>query len=262
MEPTLNPESGFFRIRIDFSYDGTNFAGWAKQPDQVTIQSTMESAIATFTRETITLTAAGRTDAGVHAAQQVAHFDLPNLDRDGNPWDIENFAYKLNRILTEDIRIISAVSAPSNFHARFSAISRHYIYKIADGLQTIPPLARFDTTSWYRELDLDRLQVASNYLIGKHDFATFCKPDAGATTIRTLAKFNWERGSDGFLRADIISDGFCYSMVRNMVGAVACVAEGRFEPEWIKTILNDKTRISDSLVFPARGLTLQSIAYQ
>ena len=83
MEPTLNPESGFFRIRLDFSYDGTNFAGWAKQPDQVTIQSTMESAIATFTRETIALTAAGRTDAGVHAREQVAHFDLPNLDHDG-----------------------------------------------------------------------------------------------------------------------------------------------------------------------------------
>lgn len=262
MEPTLNPESGFFRIRIDFSYDGTNFAGWAKQPDQVTIQSTMESAIAIFTRETITLTAAGRTDAGVHAAQQVAHFDLPNLDRDGNPWDIENFAYKLNRILTEDIRIISAVPAPSNFHARFSAISRHYIYKIADGLQTIPPLARFDTTSWYRELDLDRLQAASNYLIGKHDFATFCKPDLGATTIRTLEAFNWERRRDGFLIADVIGDAFCYSMVRNMVGAVACVAEGRFEPVWIKSILEAKIRISDSLVFPARGLTLQSIAYQ
>jgi tRNA pseudouridine38-40 synthase len=261
MEPTLNPESGFFRIRLDFSYDGTNFAGWAKQPDQVTIQSTMESAIATFTRETITLTAAGRTDAGVHAKHQVAHFDLPNLDRDGNPWDIENFAYKLNRILTEDIRIISAVSAPSNFHARFSAISRHYIYKIADGLQTIPPLARFDTTSWYRELDLDRLQAASNYLIGKHDFATFCKPDVGATTIRTLESFNWERRSDGFLIADVIGDAFCYSMVRNMVGAVACVAEGRFEPLWIKSILEEKRRISDSLVFPARGLTLHRIVY-
>ncbi len=261
MEPTLNPESGFFRIRIDFSYDGTNFAGWAKQPDQITIQSTLESALETFTRETISLTAAGRTDAGVHAAQQVAHFDLPNLDRDGNLWEIENFAYKLNRILTEDIRIISAVIAPIDFHARFSAIRRHYIYKIADGLQTIPPLARFDTTSWYRELDLNRLKVASAFLIGKHDFATFCKPDAGATTIRTLETFNWERGSDGFLRADVIGDAFCYSMVRNMVGAVACVAEGRFEPEWIKSILEDKTRISDSLVFPARGLTLQSIAY-
>lgn len=261
MEPTLKPESGFFRIRLDFSYDGSNFAGWAKQPDQVTIQSTMESALETFTREPIELTAAGRTDAGVHAAQQVAHFDLPNLDRDENAWEVDNFAYKLNRILAEDIRIISAVPAPSNFHARFSAISRHYIYKIADGLQTIPPLARFDTTSWYRKLDLDRLQAASNYLIGKHDFATFCKPDTGATTIRTLEKFNWERGSDGFLRADVIGDAFCYSMVRNMVGAAACVAEGRFEPEWIKTILEDKTRISDSLVFPARGLTLQSIAY-
>lgn len=261
MEPTLNPESGFFRIRLDFSYDGTNFAGWAKQPDQVTIQSTMESAIATFTRETIALTAAGRTDAGVHAREQVAHFDLPNLDRDGNEWDIENFAYKLNRILTEDIRIISAVVAPNYFHARFSAIRRHYIYKIADGLQTIPPLARFDTTSWYRELDLNLLKAASAYLIGKHDFATFCKPDVGATTIRTLESFNWERRSDGFLIADVIGDAFCYSMVRNMVGAVACVAEGRFEPLWIKSILEEKRRISDSLVFPARGLTLHRIVY-
>lgn len=261
MEPTLNPESGFFRIRIDFSYDGTNFAGWAKQPDQVTIQSVMENALETFTRETISLTAAGRTDAGVHAAHQVAHFDLPNLDRDGNLWEISNFTYRLNRILTEEIRIISTTKAPTDFHARFSAMRRHYIYKIADGLQTIPPLARFDTTTWYRELDLNRLKVASAYLIGKHDFATFCKPDAGATTVRTLETFNWDRGNDGFLKADVIGDAFCYSMVRNMVGAVACVAEGRFEPEWIKSILEGKTRISDSLVFPARGLTLQSIEY-
>lgn len=261
MEPTLTPEGGFLRLRIDFAYDGTDFAGWAKQPDQRTVQNEMESALEGLTRSPITIIAAGRTDAGVHASHQVAHCDIPQRDHEGNLWDLRDIEYRLNRILDEDIRIHSITFAPDNFHARFSAIRRHYIYKIADAQQQIAPLARRDISSWYRALDLDLLNQASALLLGKHDFASFCKAGGSGTTIRTLEVFSWQRQANGFLHADVIADAFCYSMVRNLVGSVASVAEGRFPITWISELLEKRTRVSESLVFPARGLTLFSVEY-
>jgi tRNA pseudouridine38-40 synthase len=261
MEPTLNPESGFLRFRIDFSYDGANFSGWARQPDQRTIQGEMESALSGLTRNKVELVVAGRTDAGVHATSQVAHCDLPVRDKYGKEWSTQDLVYRLNRMLTEEIRIKSISIAPSYFHARFSALRRTYIYKIADGQRQIDPLKRFDIVSWYRHLDLSRLNEASSRLLGEHDFATFCKPGGSGTTIRTLEKFSWERLGDGTLLATVAADAFCYSMVRNVVGAVVCVGEGRFEPEWVSALLQNKTRVSESMVFPARGLTLVGVDY-
>jgi tRNA pseudouridine38-40 synthase len=261
MEPTLNPESGFLRFRIDFAYDGTNFSGWAKQPDQRTIQSELEAAISGLTRNEVELTIAGRTDAGVHAIGQVAHFDLPHKDKYGKEWSTQDLVYRLNRILTEEIRIRSISLVPDFFHARFSALRRTYIYKIADGQRQVEPLKRFDITSWYRHLDLSKMNEASSRLLGTHDFTTFCKPGGAGSTIRTLEKFHWERTGDANLVATVTAEAFCYSMVRNIVGAVVCVGEGRFEPEWITTLLQNKTRVSESMVFPARGLTLVSVEY-
>ncbi|MBU3693067.1 MAG: tRNA pseudouridine(38-40) synthase TruA [Candidatus Nanopelagicaceae bacterium] len=261
MEPTLNPESGFLRFRIDFSYDGTNFSGWAKQPDRRTVQGELESVVSGLTRNQVELVVAGRTDAGVHATAQVAHFDLPEQDKYGNAWSTQDLVYRLNRMITEEIRIKSITFAPPFFHARFSALRRTYIYKIADGQRQVEPLKRFDTATWYRHLDLSRLNEASRRLLGEHDFATFCKPGGAGTSIRTLERFNWERTGDANLVATVTADAFCYSMVRNIVGAVVCVGEGRFEPEWISAILANKNRISESYVFPARGLSLINVEY-
>jgi tRNA pseudouridine38-40 synthase len=261
MEPTLNPESGFLRFRVDFSYDGTNFSGWAKQPDQRTVQGELETALSGLTRNQIDLVVAGRTDAGVHATAQVAHFDLPELDKYGKAWSVQDLVYRLNRMITEEIRIKSISLAPPFFHARFSALRRTYIYKIADGQRQVEPLKRFDIATWYRHLDLSRLNEASSRLLGEHDFATFCKPGGAGTSIRRLEKFHWERTGDANLVATVTADAFCYSMVRNLVGAVVCVGEGRFEPEWISAILNNKSRISESYVFPGRGLTLVGVEY-
>jgi tRNA pseudouridine38-40 synthase len=261
MEPTLNPESGFLRFRINFSYDGTHFSGWARQPDQRTIQAEMESVISGLTRSNVELIVAGRTDAGVHATAQVAHFDLPERDKYGKEWNTQDLVYRLNRMLTEEIRIKSIALAPLFFHSRFSALRRTYIYKIADGQRQIDPLKRFDIVPWYRHLDVSRLNDSSSRLLGEHDFATFCKPGGSGTTIRRLEKFTWERMADGTLQAIVAANGFCYSMVRNLVGAVVCVGEGRFEPEWISALLQNKTRVSESMVFPARGLTLVGVDY-
>jgi tRNA pseudouridine38-40 synthase len=260
-EPTLNPESGFLRLRIDFSYDGTNFFGWAKQPELRTIQGEMEAALEPLTKNPISLQVAGRTDAGVHALAQVAHFDLPERYYDGSEWDLADIHYRLNRILDEDIRIHKISLAPADFHARFSALSRRYIYKIADGQKLIPPLMRYDIAPWYRPLDIARMQSAVLPLIGEFDFAAFCKARAFGTTIRTLKEFIFTRDENGYILATVSADAFCHSMVRNLVGAAVCVGEGRFEPEWMKQTLENKARIGESLVFPARGLTLVAVEY-
>lgn len=260
MEPTLNPGSGFLRFRLDFSYDGTNFNGWARQPDLRTVQGEMESAISGLTRFDIELVVAGRTDAGVHATSQVAHFDLPERDKYGKEWKIEDLLYRLNRMLDEDIRINSISIAPPFFHARFSALRRKYIYKIADGRRQLEPLKRFDIATWYRNLDEKAMNDASQLLLGEHDFAAFCKTGGIGTTIRRLEKFEWNR-QDDLLIADVVADAFCYSMVRNLVGACVRVGEGRFSPQWVKDVLENRERVSESLVFPARGLTLVGVEY-
>ena len=253
-EPTLYPESGFLRLRIDLAYDGTNFFGWGKQPDRRTVQEEVEKAIGTVTQSKIDSIVAGRTDAGVHATGQVIHVDVPE------GISLDDIAYKLNRILDDDIRITHVSIAPEAFHARFSALRRSYTYKILDNNLPIPPINRMDIASWYRPLDVKLMNEASSLVLGHHDFAAFCKFREGGTTIRTLETFHWERQGD-LLVASIIADAFCYSMVRNLVGAVVCVADGRKESTWIGELLANKERVSDSLVFPARGLTLSSVEY-
>ncbi len=254
-EPTLYPESGFRRLRIELAYDGTNFSGWAMQPDRRTVQACIEEALSKIARINVETIVAGRTDAGVHATGQVIHVDVPET------MGLDDLGYKLNRILDEDVRINKIEIAPPAFHARFSALRRYYEYRILDENKVIQPLSRLNTASWYRPLDVDVMNHASALLLGTHDYAAFCKFREGGTTIRTLETYQWRRDHEGYLVADVVADAFCYSMVRNLVGAIVCVADGRKDPEWITTLLENKERVSDSLVFPARGLTLYKVDY-
>ncbi len=258
--PTLFPESGFRRLRLDIAYDGTNFFGWATQPGHRTLQDLVEEAISRISQTNIDSIVAGRTDAGVHATGQVIHVDVPDamFERELTYLDLR---YKLNRILDEDVRIMNVSDAPEGFHARFSALRRYYSYKILDNNDVIAPLSRHDVASWYRPLDAAHMNEASKLLLGHHDFAAFCKFKVGGTTLRTLEKYEWRRSDEGLLVADVVADAFCYSMVRNLVGAVVCVADGRQSPAWIEQLLANKERVSDSLVFPARGLTLYQVDY-
>jgi tRNA pseudouridine38-40 synthase len=259
-QPTLFPESGFRRLRINIAYDGTAFFGWATQPDKRTIQDLVEEAVARISRGDVESVVAGRTDAGVHATGQVIHIDLPDaVFADGLTY--RDLRYKLNRILDEDVRIMDISDAPEGFHARFSALRRIYTYKILDNNEVIAPLSRYDVAPWYRPLDVDLMNKASALVLGHHDFAAFCKFKEGGTTIRTLEKYQWHRDSEGLLIAEVVADAFCYSMVRNLVGAVVCVADGRKDPSWMAELLANKERVSDSLVFPARGLSLNRVEY-
>ena len=258
--PTLFPESGFRRLRIDIAYDGTNFSGWGAQPDRRTLQDLVEEAISRISRSDVASIVAGRTDAGVHATGQVIHVDVPDA-MFSSGLTYTDFRFKLNRILDEDVRIMLITDAPPGFHARFSALRRKYVYKILDNNDVIAPHSRFDVAPWYRPLDVDRMNEASALVLGHHDFAAFCKFREGSTTIRTLEKYDWVRSPEGLLVADVVADAFCYSMVRNLVGAVVCVADGRQDPSWMSELLANKTRVSDSLVFPARGLSLYQVDY-
>ena len=267
IEPALNPESGFRRLRLDLAYDGTNYAGWAKQPDQRTLQGSIEDALAKLVRTPVNTVVAGRTDAGVHATGQVLHVDIPEgleasrYRPEEDIWDFDHFKFRLNQMLEEDICILRVDHAPLNFDARFSASARHYRYKLLDNNRDLMPLQRFDTATWFRPLDIDLMNQASAAMLGKHDFFTFCRYREGGTTERTLLEFMWNRDASGLVICDIAADGFGWNMVRNLVGAAVCVGEGRFKAGWMVEILEQTTRVSDSYVFPARGLTLAQVDY-
>jgi tRNA pseudouridine38-40 synthase len=254
-KPTLEVKSGFSRLRVDLTYEGTNFSGWAKQPNERTVQEEVENALSTITQTKVATIVAGRTDAGVHAKHQVIHTDLPAQT------DINNLAFRLNQILDADIRVLTAQWAPDNFHARFTAISRTYQYKIIDAGKVTAPLDRHDSTEWFRPLDIELMNSGSKLLLGVHDFFAFCKFREGGSTIKNLLKFNWYRDEKDVVICEISADSFRYNMVRNLVGAAVCVGEGRFKPEWMFDTLKNKERVPDSYVFPAKGLTLISVQY-
>jgi tRNA pseudouridine38-40 synthase len=254
-KPTLEVKSGFARLRVDLTYDGSDFSGWAKQPGLRTIQEEFETALSTLIRGEASTIVAGRTDAGVHAKHQVLHVDLPKNT------EVENLVFRLNQLLKKDIRVLAAFWAPANFHARFGPISRSYEYKIIDGGKIIAPLERHDSAEWFRHLDLELMNQACSLLIGEHDFFAFCKHRPGTSTIKKLLKFAWHRDNNGVVIGEISANSFGYNMVRNLVGAAVCVGEGRFKPEWLLKTLQDKVRISDSYVFPAKGLSLTKVEF-
>jgi tRNA pseudouridine38-40 synthase len=244
------------RLRLDLSYDGARFHGWAAQPGQRTVQGEVEAAVATVLslESRVPLTCAGRTDAGVHARGQVAHVDL-----DGAV-DVELLARRLRSLLPEDIGLHAITPAPPGFDARFSALERRYVYRLRDRGPS-DPLARGHVVDWPRELDVDAMNVAAEHLLGEHDFAAFCKKREGATTIRTLLSLRSERRDDGLLETTVRADAFCHSMVRSLMGALVAVGEHRFTPDWVAAVLASAVRDARIRVMPARGLVLEEVVY-
>lgn len=244
------------RYRLDIAYDGTDFSGWARQPGRRTVCGALEETIGTVLRTPIQLTVAGRTDAGVHATGQVAHFDLPD------PVVIpDGLVRRLARMLPQDVRVTEVRIAPPEFDARFSALRRHYEYRLTDAPFGANPLRARDTAPWRRPVDLERMQEASDRLLGLHDFAAFCRRREGATTVRELQRFAWRRDADGVFTAEVSADAFCWSMVRSLVGAVAAVGEGRRSADWVAGLLDERERSSAINVAAACGLTLVSVDY-
>lgn len=256
-EPVLESVDGFSRIRVDCQYDGTEFSGWSIQPDRRSVQGVIEDVLSRVLDYEVATTVAGRTDAGVHALGQVFHFDIPSELR-GN-WNLDSLLYIANRILTSEIRFLSVNDAPRDFHARYSALRRHYRYQLLDNARTLNPLERVATGTYHRALDEKLMNKASVLLLGEHDFAAFCRARAGTTTIRSLEQFSWQRELGGLLVASISADAFCHNMVRSLVGAMMMVGDGRWAPDYPAAVLAARQRHSH--IAPAQGLTLISVDY-
>ncbi|MFG3486685.1 tRNA pseudouridine(38-40) synthase TruA [Streptomyces sp. NPDC047972] len=254
-------QDGFVRVRLDLSYDGRDFSGWAKQSQgQRTVQGDIEAALRTVTRstETYELTVAGRTDSGVHARGQVAHVDLP----------VELWAEHRDKLLrrlagrlSHDVRVWSLTEAPSGFNARFSAIWRRYAYRVTDNPGGVDPLQRGHVLWHDWALDMDAMNEAAAALVGEHDFAAYCKRREGATTIRTLQELRWERRPDGVMEATVKADAFCHNMVRSLVGALLFVGDGHRPVGWPGKVLAAGVRDSAVHVVRPHGLTLEEVGY-
>jgi tRNA pseudouridine38-40 synthase len=256
-EPLVaNAAQGLIRIRGKISYDGRDFSGWGMQPDRRTVQGELENAISTFLRvDRVIVQCAGRTDAGVHATAQVIHFDISETDA----MDMKDLTYRINAILPEDISIQELEVTTADFDARFAALSRRYEYLIYQGQRN--PLLRDRAHRSYLPLDVPAMNEASQVLIGLHDFSAFCKKREGATTIRTLMKFDWTETPDGLIKVELEADAFCYSMVRGLVGAVLEVGEGKRPAEWVTEYLEGRARKPEIYAAPALGLTFESVEY-
>lgn len=257
-----------FRLRLAIAYDGTDFAGWATQAGQRTVAGVVNDALSTVFRTPVVLRAAGRTDTGVHATGQVAHCDVPadalghaypRHRRDGDP-EFLPLVRRLGKFLPEDVRVLDVIRAPRGFDARFSALRRHYEYRLGTAPYGVEPqLARF-VTAWPRPLDVDAMTVASRKLLGLRDFAAFCRHRDGATTIRDLQRLDVARDGD-LITVHVTADAFCWSMVRSLVGALLAVGEGRRDPAWCAELLSAPRRSSEFAAAPARGLTLVGVDY-
>ena len=261
------------RVRIDLSYDGGGFSGWARQPGQRTVQQVLEDALSQVLRADppVQLTVAGRTDAGVHARGQVAHADLPLAAwLDAAPVIVRRLA----RLLPPDVRVRRVGVAPDGFDARFSALSRRYSYRVCDDVTGPEPLRRHDTLWTRREIEIGPMNEAAALLLGEHDFAAFCRRREGATTVRELLSLSWSRpgpavpgsgrpgpGAPSVAEATVIADAFCHSMVRALVGALLKVGEGARPPSWPAQVLTARVRDPGVPVVPPHGLCLEEVCY-
>jgi tRNA pseudouridine38-40 synthase len=266
--PAIDADGGCVRLRLDIAYDGTDFAGWAMQSGQRTVAGILEEALSTVFRTPVRLRAAGRTDTGVHAIGQVAHIDVP-LDALPNAYprsprqsepEFLPLVRRLGRLLPADVRIRRIIRAAAGFDARFSALRRHYIYRLSTAAYGVEPHEARYITAWPRPLDVDVMMTASRNMLGLHDFAAFCRHREAATTIRDLQRLDWSREGD-LITAHVSADAFCWSMVRSLVGALLAVGEHRRTATWCHGLLTATRRSSDFAAAPARGLTLIGVDY-
>jgi tRNA pseudouridine38-40 synthase len=247
-------------LKLTLAYDGSEFSGWQVQPDAATIQGTLASAIGRVTGEKVLPQGSGRTDAGVHALAQVATFTTES------PIPAQNLPKALNDILPSSIRVIEAAEAPLEFHARKSACTKTYRYRVYRGPVCPPFLARY---VWHYPypLDEDSMRHAADVVIGEHDFTSFAAVDAERgredetiSNVRRIFASTWERGGEELIYI-VRGSGFLHHMVRNLVGTFVLVGKGTLEPDDVTGILAARNRSAAGATAPASGLYLVSVEY-
>ncbi len=259
------PEESYYTYRLDIAYEGTLYAGWQIQPNATSIQSIIQEKLSCILKAPHTITGAGRTDAGVHALQQVAHF------RTSHPIDTIRVMRSLNGMLPLDIRILSLTSAPIDFHARKSATAKEYHYTIITGPLVLPQDRRY---AWhiFQALDIAKIEQATGYFIGTHDFLAYAnentKGAAAKNSIRTIYELRIHRELyskqapyQQKIRLEFYGNGFLYKMVRNITGMLVAIGSGRKTVEEIENTFYQRDRRSVDRSAPAHGLTLARIEY-
>lgn len=249
------------RIKVECSYNGSAFHGWARQTGQRTVQGEIERALSTLLRSEVKIQVAGRTDAGVHARAQIFHADLPALE--GRFSDLSYLVNRANSLLGKDVALKKAEEAPAGFDARFSALSRTYIYRISPFRSSRSLFLNGFVWDVNFEPDLNLLNSLAPAILGLKDFASFALPNPGGTTIREVKEARWDRAEgaieSGTLQFTIRADAFARKMVRFLVGAQICVAGGKKPASWFF----DKFKAYRDFppLAPAEGLTLEKVDY-
>ncbi len=245
------------RYKITIEYDGTHLLGWQKQLDGPSVQEYLEQAIEAFCQEKTDVYGAGRTDAGVHALAQVAHFDL---NREVDPFRLREAVNAHLRRMDAPIAVLVAETAAADFHARYSAVGRAYIYRLTNRRS---PLVLDKNRSWSVTvpLDMEKMRQGAAYLLGHHDFTSFRAVKCQAKSpIKTLDRLDIrQEGENIFFYTEARS--FLHHQVRNMVGTLKMVGDGHLQPEQIKTILEARDRREAGPTAPACGLYLSKIIY-
>ncbi len=258
LNTTKNLETKTSRIRLDFSYDGTDFFGWQRQPNKPSVQETIETAILNLTKQTCPTTASGRTDAGVHALKQSLHFDFKGDDLTKFDW-----LRGLNRFLPETIRIRNAFQAPKEFHALRSSLEKTYLYQLQDSKTPNPLLSRY--SHWVQSpIDLDYMKSLSECFIGNLDFASYMTQGTPVkTTVRDLREISWQREEvSGLVQVKFRGNGFLKQMVRNLMGTfLHGYWDKKLNPEDILKSLQAQSRQAAHGTAPALGLTLLGVKY-
>lgn len=242
------------RIKLIISYDGTNYGGWQLQKNAPSIQEELEKVLYRLTGRRIVIQSAGRTDAGVHALGQTAHFD----------WDgaisAEKLPFVFNSILPKDIRVLCAKQTSEDFHARYSAKGKRYVYTIYNSPHSSALLYN-RTAHVPRELDIEAMRRAAEHIKGTHDFKAFCAAGSYVkTTIRTVTRLDIDK-KDELVRITVEGDGFLYNMVRIIAGTLIRVGLSKLEPEQVAHIIEERRRAAAGFTAPPQGLTLEKVFY-
>jgi tRNA pseudouridine38-40 synthase len=242
------------KIAIGIEYDGSRFHGWQSQPKGDTVQDHLERALATVAGEHVRLAAAGRTDAGVHALAQVAHFETSAV-RPDSAW-----VRGTNALLAQAIAVQWAAAVPDDFHARYSAVSRSYRYLLYN--HPVRPALHSGRVGWFHlPLDVDAMRAASKQLSGEHDFSAFRSSECQAKSpVRTMRSSAIEqRGA--YFSFEFTANGFLHHMVRNIVGCLVYVGKGKYPPGWLAEVLAGRDRRQAAPTFAPDGLYLSGVEY-
>lgn len=242
------------RIAMGIEYDGHGYAGWQSQHEQRSVQGSLENAIGRVAANSVAVSCAGRTDAGVHALEQVVHFDPP-VFREQRAWLLG-----VNANLPEDIRVLWVRPVDAAFHARTSAIARFYRYVILDR-PVKSALLRHRLTWTYRALDVEAMQAGADYLIGNHDFSSFRAQGCQSRSPYRMMHFIKVRRVGAQIEIDVSANAFLHHMVRNIVGVLMAIGSGQREPDWALQLLMAKDRSRGGVTAPPDGLYLAGVYY-